>query len=75
MERTKKNNNLYESRLLKLNSNKARKKINWKPKLNFDETIEMTTSWYKNFYENKQISVFELSKKQISYYTKKIGFK
>ena len=38
----KKNNNLYESRLLKLNSNKARKKINWKPKLNFDETVEMT---------------------------------
>ena len=71
----KKNNNLYESRLLKLNSNKARKKINWKPKLNFDETVEMTTTWYKNFYENKQTSVFELSKKQINYYTKKTGFK
>ena len=74
MERTKKNNNLYELRLLKLNSNKARK-INWKPKLNFDETVEMTTTWYKNFYENKQTSVFELSKKQINYYTKKTGFK
>ena len=71
----KKNNDLYESRLLKLDSNKARKKINWKPKLSFDETVEMTTIWYKNFYENKQTSVFELSKKQINYYTKKTGFK
>ena len=40
--------------------------------MNFEETIKMTTIWYKNFFEKKQINVFDLSKKQIEYYNKKI---
>ena len=39
----------YESKLLKLNSNKAKLKLNWVTNLNFKETIKMTTDWYKNF--------------------------
>jgi len=71
-EEKKIKNDLYESKLLKLDSTKARKKLKWKPIMNFDETIKMTTIWYKNFFEKKQINVFDLSKKQIEYYNKKI---
>ena len=43
----------YESNLLKLNSKKAEKKLKWLPKLKFNETIEMVTKWYMNYYEKK----------------------
>ena len=60
------NKNLYhESKLLKLNSNKALKKLNWKCLLSFEETINMVTSWYRNFYLN--------GKKKINYTTLQIS--
>ena len=55
---------------LKLNSNKAKLKLNWMTNLNFKETIKMTTDWYKNFYENKENN-FEFSIRQIINYQKK----
>ena len=61
----------YESKLLKLNSNKAKLKLNWINNLNFKNTIKMTTNWYKNFYEKKENN-FEFSIKQIFSYQKKI---
>ena len=64
----------YESKLLKLNSNKAKLKLNWVTNLNFKETIKMTTDWYKNFYEKKENN-FEFSIKQIFYYQKKKNYK
>ena len=60
----------YESKLLKLNSNKAKLKLNWTTNLNFKEMIKMTTNWYKNFYEKKENN-FEFSIKQILNYQKK----
>ena len=59
----------YESKLLKLNSNKAKLILNWKTNLNFKEMIKMTTNWYKNFYEKKENN-FEFSIKQILSYQK-----
>jgi len=59
----------YESKLLKLNSNKAKLKLNWTTNLNFKEMIKMTTNWYKNFYEKKENN-FEFSIKQILNYQK-----
>ena len=61
----------YESKLLKLNSAKAKKYINWEPILQFDETAKMTVSWYKDYYKNPS-KAFILSKKQILKYSKKI---
>jgi CDP-glucose 4,6-dehydratase len=59
----------YESTLLKLNCNKAHKLLNWKSILNFNETIEMTTNWYRKFYTNrKNIKKFSLD--QIKSYEK-----
>ena len=47
----------YESKLLKLNSNKALRKLNWKCILSFEETISMVTNWYKNFYSKSKKKV------------------
>ena len=60
---------LYESKLLKLNSKKAEIKLNWRPILNFGETISMTILWYKNFYEDKKFDIYNFTKKQIEDYT------
>ena len=66
-----KQNQLFEAKLLKLNSLKAEKRLRWKPILNFAETVKMTTEWYKNYYENKK-NIREFSIKQIKNYTKKL---
>ena len=61
----------YESNLLKLNSKKAEKKLKWLPKLKFNETIEMVTKWYMNYYE-KKININKFSRDQIYDYIRKI---
>ena len=62
--------NFYESKLLRLNSTKAKEKINWVPKLTFKENVNLTTSWYKNYFE-KKIDNFNFSKAQIEEYSKR----
>lgn len=37
-----------ESNILVLNSEKSRDQLHWQEKLNFDEVIDWTTSWYKS---------------------------
>ena len=51
-----------------LNSNKIRKKLNWKPKYNFLNGIEDTIKWYLN---NKEW----LKKLKNKNYTSRIGVK
>ena len=53
---------LKESKLLKLNSNKAKNMLNWYPFINFKDTIKFTILWYKN-YAQKKNSTFYNSKK------------
>ncbi len=67
----KKSKNFYESKLLKLNSKKAKQKLNWTNKLTFSQTIEMTTMWYKN-YKKKNTDIVKFSSSQISGYEKKL---
>jgi len=43
-------NKFYESSLLRLNCNKARKILNWKCILEFEEAIELVANWYQSFY-------------------------
>lgn len=40
----------HESSILTLNSNKARIKLGWQDKLDFEESVSWTMSWYKNVY-------------------------
>jgi CDP-glucose 4,6-dehydratase len=70
----KKNKFYKESNLLKLNSNKSIKKLNWKCKLTFRKTIFFVADWYKNFYMNPN-TVFKLTIKQILNYQKILSTK
>ena len=66
----KKNNKFYkESALLKLNSKKAKEKLNWKPVLTFKENIFFVADWYKNFYLNSK-QAYKLTSDQIEIYQK-----
>ena len=49
-----KDNTYLESQLLKLNSNKAKKLLNWSCKLNFKDCVALTTNWYKAYYKKKE---------------------
>ena len=44
-----------ESKLLKLNSLKAKKILKWEPVLTFQKISEMTALWYKAFYNQKKL--------------------
>jgi len=62
---------LHEANLLKLNCDKAHLKLNWKPNLDFKDTVRMTAEWYKNYYDgNKNSSMFEFTVGQIETFTK-----
>ena len=60
-----------ESKLLKLNSFKAKKILKWEPILNFNKTVELTSLWYKQYYIGKK-KCYLLSKNQILFYEKKL---
>ena len=60
----------YEATLLKLNCEKAQNLLNWYPLLDFKETVELTTTWYKSYYE-KKMSLFDLNMSQINFYQEK----
>lgn len=59
----------YESNLLKLNSNKAKKILKWKCILSFNETVNMIAEWYINFYYKKNKN-YKISFQQIKKYEK-----
>lgn len=50
------NSGPYESGLLKLNCDKALYHLQWKAVMNFEDTVRMTTEWYKTFYETPERS-------------------
>ncbi len=44
--------NVHEARLLKIDSSKAKMRLNWTPKWDARKTLETTARWYRNYYEN-----------------------
>ncbi len=54
---------LHEDKLLLLNSDKSRKRLKWKPLLDFETSVKMTVDWYAYFYNNTR------DKKPISRYS------
>jgi CDP-glucose 4,6-dehydratase len=56
-----------EAKLLRLNSNKAKKVLKWKCILSFQQTMDMTLNWYENYYFKRK-NIKEYSAKQISDY-------
>jgi CDP-glucose 4,6-dehydratase len=62
----KKKQKFYESKLLRLNSSKAKKKLKWKSILTFKESIKFVSDWYKEFRKDKNLDY--MTKKQILMY-------
>lgn len=67
----KKNNKMFESTLLKLNSTKANQKLKWKPVLTINEILNYLTEWYFNFYKTKK-NMYNFSLEQINNFENKI---
>lgn len=67
-----KKDNLHEANLLMLNIEKAEKILGWVPAYTADEAIEKTIEWYKNYYNNKNIDMFDFTINQISEYEESI---
>lgn len=59
----------YESDLLKLNCDKALHFLNWKAVMEFEETVKMTSNWYKSFYKDEN-NIENITNNQIKEYTK-----
>ena len=59
-----------ESPLLKLNSKKSKKLLNWESSLSFQDAIKFTVDWYKN-YKLKNVKPEKYTIDQISEYTYK----
>lgn len=66
---TKPDTDRHEAGNLKLDINKANALLKWQPKLSFQENLELTFSWYKNYYENLK-DVVEFTNKQIKQFFK-----
>lgn len=48
----------HEDEIVRLNIDKARKKLKWKPKLDIDRTLECAFDWYDNFYKKNDCKDF-----------------
>ena len=65
----KKNKKMKETNLLKIDSSKAKKLLNWKSKISTQEAISLTCEWYKRYFEKKEL--FNFTKNQILNYLNK----
>lgn len=50
---------MHEAGLLKLNINRAKKELNWKPRLNSEEAIKWTIDWYKQTVQQQADFTFQ----------------
>lgn len=64
----KKDLNKHEAKIVVLDIDKAKKKLNWKPRVDIDKTLQATFEWYQNFYEKKDCIKF--TDKQIKLFFK-----
>ena len=63
------NNKYKENLILRLNSLKAKQRIRWKPKLNFEEMLEFTFNWY--IANNNKENMEKFSLNQLKQYSEK----
>ena len=69
-DKNNKNKSFYESGLLKLNCDKALALLDWKPTLNFEQTVELTTIWYKKYYTKSSSKINNITFEQIELFEK-----
>ena len=61
---------VHEAGLLKLNCDKALYDLDWRPSMQFSDTVKMTVEWYKYYYQNSNQSMYDFTISQIDEYTK-----
>jgi len=61
------NKSVKEAKLLSLDSTKATKYLGWRPRLDFQRSIELTVGWYKSYYNSPEL-IKELVTNQINRY-------
>jgi CDP-glucose 4,6-dehydratase len=49
----------HESYSIKLNSFKSKQKLGWKPKYNFEASVNLTYDWYNQYFKNKKLIFFQ----------------
>lgn len=59
--------NKKEAGVLKLNCDKALRRLRWEPLLSFKETMDLTVEWYKEFYREK-VDIVDFTINQIFNY-------
>lgn len=64
-------NKPYEAKTLGLSSEKIKSKLNWAPKLSFEDALKMTVDWYKACVNLDNMEL--LTRKQINDYFKKVN--
>ena len=64
-------NEIYESKLLALDSTKAFQKLGWSTKLDFKEALILTSDWYKEFYSKSQKEILKYTISQIKFFMNK----
>ena len=64
--------NIKESKLLKLNCDKALSLLNWIPTLSFSTTMELTSSWYYDFYNKIDLNLMKTCRDQIEIFNNEI---
>ena len=74
IDNSDKDNKFKEAELLKLDCNKSKQILKWKPVLSFDDTARMTINWYKEFYKNNDL-MYKYSIDQINEYSKLANLK
>ena len=66
----KKDKEYHESKILRLNSTKANKSLNWNSVYTNNESLFETTEWYKQYYDKNDMKEFSI--KQIQKYMNKM---
>ena len=57
-----------EAILLKLNCDKAQSKLMWESNLDYKECVDFVVNWYKNYYNNNTVSMYDFTLDQIHQY-------
>jgi CDP-glucose 4,6-dehydratase len=58
----------YESKILMLNSKKSKKNLKWKSKYNIEQSIILTSLWFKELMSNKNKNILKITQNQIRNY-------
>jgi len=59
------NNTLHETKILRLNSDKAKTHLGWRPQYSIDQAISKTVEWYREFHENRNVITYKQIKEYL----------